>query len=50
MIDPILLTKALMKKTGVPTDVTKEKRTELGGEVASLETEELNHGTESSLD
>lgn len=50
MVDRTLLTKALMAKTGVPTDVTKESRTELGGEVASFETEYLNHGIESSLD
>jgi len=50
LIDKTLLTKALMAKTGLPTDVTKDNSTELGGEVASFATEELNHGTESSLD
>ena len=50
MIDFTLLTKALMKKDGLPTDITKENSTELGGEVASLKAEELNNGTESSLD
>ena len=50
MVDLTLLTKALMKKDGMPTDITKETSNKLGGEVASLKTEELNDGTESSLD
>jgi L,D-transpeptidase ErfK/SrfK len=50
MIDQTLLMKALMQKTGVPTDVTKGSRSGMDGEVAVLETEALNHGTESSLE
>jgi hypothetical protein len=50
MIDQTLLMKTLMQKTGVPTDVTKGSRSGMSGEVAVLETEELNHGTESSLE
>jgi L,D-transpeptidase ErfK/SrfK len=40
MVDQTLLTKALMRKSGVPTDITREGRAELNGEVASLESEE----------
>lgn len=40
MIDQTLLTKALMQKSGVPTDITKEGRVGLDGEVASLKMED----------
>jgi L,D-transpeptidase ErfK/SrfK len=40
MVDQTLLTKALMRKSGVPTDVTKGSRIGLNGEVASLDAEE----------
>ena len=50
MIDPVLLTKALMQKNGLPTDITRSSQDwkVLDGEVADLDTEELNHGTETS--
>lgn len=40
LIDQTLLTKALMLKNGVPTDITKGSHAGIGGEVASLETED----------
>jgi L,D-transpeptidase ErfK/SrfK len=40
MVDQTLLTKALMQKNGVPTDVTKGSRAGLTGEMASSETED----------
>ncbi|MBI3247975.1 MAG: L,D-transpeptidase family protein [Deltaproteobacteria bacterium] len=49
MVDQTLLIKALMQKTGVPVDVTKEEHSRLGGEIASADdTEEASNGTESS--
>ncbi len=40
MIDPVLFTKALMQKTGVPTDVTKGTQSALNGQIASFDTPE----------
>jgi L,D-transpeptidase ErfK/SrfK len=40
MIDQTLLTKALMQKSGVPTDVTKGSRARVRGEIAAVETED----------
>lgn len=48
MVDQTLLTKALMQKTGVPVDVTKQERSRLEGEIASVDDEEASNGTESS--
>ncbi len=48
MVDQTLLTTALMQKTGVPMDVTKQERSQLDGEIASADDEEAGNGTESS--
>jgi L,D-transpeptidase ErfK/SrfK len=48
IVDPLLLTKALMQKTGAPVDVTKKNHSKLDGEIAAAEEEELSNGIESS--
>lgn len=40
MVDQTLLTKVLMQKSGVPTDVTKGSRAGLNGEMASFDTKD----------